>query len=172
MSGAKIEPFRKNCGKSYRRFRMRRPVLLVLFSLCVSSQLNFADSAPIKVERAWIQAVPEVSDTTAAYMKIINLSGSPLKLTGASSPAAKTVEPMITTRQAHGGQEIMGMQSVNELVIPAGSSLELKPGGDHLMIMGLNVHPKEGEVIKLTIRFAPGNQKFDLEVPVSKEEPK
>jgi periplasmic copper chaperone A len=172
MRGAKIEPFRKNCGKSYRRFRMRRPVLLVLFSLCVSAQLNFADSAPIKVERAWIQAVPEVSDTTAAYMKIINLSGSPLKLTGASSPAAKTVEPMITTRQAHGGQEIMGMQSVNELVIPAGSSLELKPGGDHLMIMGLNVHPKEGEVIKLTIRFAPGDQKFDLEVPVSKEEPK
>ncbi len=109
---------------------MRRPVLLVLFSLCVSSQLNFADSAPIKVERAWIQAVPPVSDTTAAYMKIINLSGSPLKLTGASSPAAKTVEPMITTRQA------------------------------------------QGEVIKLTIRFAPGDQKFDLEVPVSKEEPK
>jgi copper(I)-binding protein len=79
---------------------------------------------------------------------------------------------MITTRKARGGQEIMGMQSVNELVIPGGSSLELKPGGDHLMIMGLNVHPREGEVIKLIIRFAPGDQKFDLEVPVRKEEPK
>ena len=155
-----------------RGLRMRRLVLLVLFSLCVWSQLSFADSAPIKVERAWVQAVPEVSDTTAAYMKIINLSSNPLKVTGASSPAAKTVEPMITTRKTHGGQEIMGMQSVNELVIPAGGSLELKPGGDHLMIMGLNLHPREGEVIKLTIRFAPGDQKFDLEVPVCKEEPK
>src|SRR5215469_4894417 len=151
---------------------MHRPVLLALFSLCVSSQLNFADNAVIKVERAWIQAVPQVSDTTAAYMRIINLSGSPLKLTSASSPAAKTVEPMITTRKTQGGQEIMGMQSVNELVIPAGGSLELKPGGDHLMIMGLNVHPREGELIKLTLRFAPGDQKFDLEVPVFKEEPK
>jgi periplasmic copper chaperone A len=151
---------------------MRHPVVLVLFWLCVSSQLNFADSAPVKVERAWIQAVPQVSDTTAAYMKIINLSGSALKLTGASCLVAKMVEPMITTRKAQGGQEIMGMESVNELVIPAGGSLELKPGGAHLMIMGLNVHPKEGEVIKLTIQFAPGDQKFDLEVPVSKEEPK
>jgi len=136
--------------------------LLALFALSASAQLGLPDNSPLKIEKAWIQAVPDVSDATAAYMRII----------GADSPVAKTVEPMITTRKVHDGQEIMGMQSAEELLIPAGSSLELKPGGDHLMIMGLRVHPQEGDLIKLTIRFAPGEQRFDLEVPVRKEEPK
>src|SRR5262249_53766612 len=77
---------RKNSGE----IRMHSSTLLMLFSLCVSAQLSFADSVPIKVEKAWIQSIPEVSDSTAAYMKIINLGGSPLRLTGGSSPAAKT----------------------------------------------------------------------------------
>ena len=157
--------------KRSRKFRMRC-FMLALFALSASAQLVVSDNAPLKIEKAWIQAVPEVSDATAAYMRIINLSASPLRLTGAYSPIATTVEPMITTRKVHNGQEIMGMQSTKELLIPAGSSLELKPGGDHLMIMGLSVHPNEGDLIKLTIRFAPGEQKFDLEVPVYKEEPK
>ena len=146
--------------------------LLTLFALSALAQPVVPDNSPLRIEKPWIQAVPEVSDTTAAYMRITNLSASPLRLTDAYSPVATTVEPMITTRKAHEGQEIMGMQSVKELLIPPGSSLELKPGGDHLMIMGLSVHPKEGDLIKLTIRFAPGEQKFDLEVPVYKEEPK
>ena len=149
-----------------------RCFMLALFALSASAQLVVSDNAPLKIEKAWIQAVPEVSDATAAYMKIINLSASPLRLTGAYSPVATTVEPMITTRKVHNGQEIMGMQSTKELLIPAETSLELKPGGDHLMIMGLSVHPKEGDLIKLTIQFAPGQQRFDLEVPVHKEEPK
>ena len=146
--------------------------LLALFALSASAQLGLPDNSPLKIEKAWIQAVPDVSDATAAYMRITNLSSSPLRLIGADSPVAKTVEPMITTRKVHDGQEIMGMQSAEELLIPAGSSLELKPGGDHLMIMGLRVHPQEGDLIKLTIRFAPGEQRFDLKVPVLIEEPK
>jgi hypothetical protein len=38
--------------------------------------------------------------------------------------------------------------------------------------MGLSVHPKEGDRIKLTVQFAPGDQKIDLDLPVFKEEPK
>lgn len=64
------------------------------------------------------------------------------------------------------------MESVESLEIPPGGTLELKPGGNHLMIMGLTSHPKEGERVKLTVRFAPGDQKLDVEIPVFKEEPK
>jgi periplasmic copper chaperone A len=158
----------QRCSKA----RMRFSLFLVLMALYLPVESVLSDSVPVKIERAWIQAVPPVSDATVAYMKITNLSASPLKLTGASSPAATMVEPMITTRKKHAGQEVMGMQSVAELIIPAANSLELKPGGDHLMVMGLRVHPKEGESVKLTLRFAPGDQKLDLEVPVFKEEPK
>jgi periplasmic copper chaperone A len=147
------------------------PHLLLLFFCCVS-RTAFADDAPVKVEDAWLQAVPPVADATAAYMRIRNLSQSPIKLTGASSSIAPNIELMITTRHPHNGQEIMGMEKVDTLEIPPGGILELKPGGNHLMIMGLTSHPKEGERIKLTVQFAPGDQRIDVQIPVFKQEPK
>jgi periplasmic copper chaperone A len=145
---------------------------LVLFFLCSVVGVARGDDLPIKVENAWLQAVPPVAEATAAYMRIRNLSQSPLKLISASSPIAAKIEPMITTRHQRNGQEVMGMESVESLEIPAGGILELKPGGDHLMVMGLTSHPKEGERVKLTVRFAPGDQRLDVEVPVFKQEPK
>jgi periplasmic copper chaperone A len=145
---------------------------LVFLFLCCVSKVGLADGVPISIENAWLQAVPPVAEATAAYMRIRNLSQSPLKLIGATSPIATRIEPMITTRYDRNGQQMMGMESVENLEIPAGGVLELKPGGNHLMIMGLTFHPKEGERVKLTVRFAPGEQRLDVEVPVFKEEPK
>jgi copper(I)-binding protein len=145
---------------------------LVLLFLYCASRAALADGVPIKVENAWLQAVPPVAEATAAYMRIRNLSQSPLKLIGASSPIATKIEPMITTRHERNGQEVMGMEKVENLEIPPGGVLELKPGGNHLMIMGLTSHPKEGERVKLTMRFAPGDQQLDVEIPVFKQEPK
>ena len=146
-----------------------RIILSLLYICCASAR---ADSLPIKIENAWVQAVPPVADTTAAYMKITNLGQGPLRLVGASSSIATNVEPMITTRQQRNGQEILGMEAVPDLEIAPGATLELKPGEDHLMIMGLTSHPVEGEHVKLTVRFAPGDQRLDLEVPVLRQEPK
>ena len=144
---------------------------LTLFFFCCVSGVALAD-VPIKVENAWLQAVPPVAEVTAAYMKIRNLGQSALQLIGASSPIAAKIVPMITTRHERNGQEVMGMESVENLEIPPGGTLELKPGGNHLMIMGLISHPKEGELVKLTVRFAPGDQQLDVQVPVFKQEPK
>ena len=79
---------------------------------------------------------------------------------------------MITIRHERNGQQVMGMESVENLEIPPGGILELKPGGNHLMMTGLTSHPKEGERVKLTVRFAPGDQRLDVELPVCKQEPK
>ena len=145
---------------------------LTLFFFCCLSGAALADGVPIKVENAWLQAVPPVAEVTAAYMRIRNLSRSPLRLIGASSPMATKIEPMITTRHDRNGQEIIGMESVENLEIPPGGVLELKPGGNHLMMTGLTSHPKEGERVKLTVRFAPGDHRLDLEIPVLRQEPK
>jgi copper(I)-binding protein len=145
---------------------------LTLFFFCCVSGVALADGVPIKVENAWLQAVPPVAEVTAAYMKIRNLGQSALQLIGASSPIAAKIVPMITTRHERNDQEVMGMESVENLEIPPGGTLELKPGGNHLMIMGLISHPKEGELVKVTVRFAPGDQQLDVQVPVFKQEPK
>jgi copper(I)-binding protein len=146
-------------------------VLLLMF-FCGVFSVALADDVLVKVENAWLQAVPPVAEATAAYMTIRNLSQSPLKLTGASSAIASKIELMITTRRPHNGQEIMGMESVDTFEIPPHGVLELKPGGNHLMIMGLAAHPKEGDRVKLTVQFAPGDQRLDVEIPVFKQEPK
>jgi periplasmic copper chaperone A len=147
---------------------MREGILISVWLCCVCT-FSFADN--VKIENPWVQAVPPIADATAAYMKITNPGSAPLKLIGASSPIATRIEPMITTRQERNGQEIMGMESVSNLEIPGNGVLVLKPGGNHLMIMGLRSHPKEGERVKLTLRFAPGDQKLDVEFPVLKHEP-
>src|SRR5580700_3331706 len=145
---------------------------LFLFIVCCASGIAWADNLPVKVEDAWLQAVPPIAEATAAYMRIRNLGQAPLKLTGAYSPIAAKIEPMITTRRELNGQEVMGMQSVDNLEIPPGGVLELKPGGNHLMIIGLTSHPKEGEHVKFTVQFAPGDQRLEIEIPVFKQEPK
>jgi copper(I)-binding protein len=145
---------------------------LHLLFFCCFSTATLAEDVSVKFENAWLQAVPPIAEATAAYMRIRNLSQSPLKLTGASSSIAAKIELMITTRHPHNGQEIMGMEKVDALEIPPGGLLELKPGGNHLMIMGLTSHPKEGEHVKLTVQFAPGDQRLDVELPVFKQEPK
>jgi copper(I)-binding protein len=143
-----------------------------LFYSFLFSGIALADDVQIEVENAWLQAIPPVAEATAAYMRIKNLSPSPLRLISASSSMAAKIEPMITTRQQRNGLEVMGMQSVDHLEIPPKGVLELKPGGDHLMIMGLTSHPKEGEKVKMTLRFAPGDQRLEVEFPVFKQEPK
>src|ERR1700693_932235 len=145
--------------------------LLLLFLWWVS-RAALADGIPIKIENAWLQAVPPVAEATAAYMELLNLDQPPLKLIGASSPIATKIEPMITIRHERNGQQIMGMEGVENLEIPPGGILELKPGGNHLMMTGLTSHPKEGELVKLTVRFAPGDQRLDVELPVCKQDPK
>jgi periplasmic copper chaperone A len=148
------------------------PTWLALFFFGCLSGVAWADDIPVKVENAWLQAVPPVAEVTAAYMRIRNLGPSALQLIGASSPIAAKIVPMITTRHEQNGQEVMGMASVENFEIPPGGTLELKPGGNHLMIMGLISHPKEGELVKLTVRFAPGDQQLDVQVAVFKQEPK
>jgi copper(I)-binding protein len=119
-----------------------------------------------------LQAVPPVAEATAAYMRITNLGQTSLQLIGASSSIATKIKPMITTRSNRNGQEIMGMEGVEHLEIPVGGTLELKPGGNHLMVMGLLSHPKEGDHVRLSVQFAPGAQQIDVDVPVLQQEPK
>ena len=60
--------------------------LLTLTYVFTLSEVARADNLPIKIENAWLQALPTVAETTAAYMKIRNLGGAPLKQTALLLP--------------------------------------------------------------------------------------
>jgi copper(I)-binding protein len=128
-----------------------------------------ADEPNIKVDGAWMRAVPPSSSNTAIYFTIANLGKEKVALTGGKTPIADSVEPMITTKSGEGAKQELGMASVDSLEIPPGGKLVLEPGGNHLMVMGLKKHPAEGEKVNLTIRLEPGNHEIRLEIPVSRK---
>jgi hypothetical protein len=94
-----------------------------------------------------------------AYMTIENTGSAADALIGASSPAATTAEVHETVvmgspapgASADGG--MMGMQPVKRLEIPAGGTVELKPGSYHIMLIGLKQDLKVGDSVEITLTF-------------------
>jgi copper(I)-binding protein len=141
--------------------------LLIAFAILLLRPLALsAQELPLKVEGAWMQAVPDVSETTAVYLTLTNLGKTPLDLVGARSEVAQQIEPMITTKDRSG---VIGMKRVPSLPIPAGGKLVLQPAGNHLMLMQLRQHPRPGEKVKITLLINPGAREFDVELPVSRQ---
>ena len=105
--------------------------------------------AQIEIENAWARATPPGAETAAGYVTIRNKSSSPDHLIRVASPLAARVEMHV---HIHDG-DVMRMRQVKGYDIPAKGSLELKPGGGHLMFVDIQRPFKEGEKIPVTLRF-------------------
>jgi copper(I)-binding protein len=127
------------------------------------------DQTAVTVQHPWMRAVPDVMDSTAVYMVLVNTSSIPAELVGGSTAIADSVAPMITTKEGEGLKQVLGMRSVDALKIPAHGTLVLEPNGNHLMVMGLKEHPKEGTQVDFIIRLEPGDHEIHLKVPVQKK---
>jgi periplasmic copper chaperone A len=154
--------------------RQRRPktaysLFLYLSLLATLPVISRADSQLlIQIEHPWLRAVPDAMDMTAAYMILKNTGSTPAELVGGSTSIADSVAPMITTKEGQGLKQMLGMKAVDSLNIPARGTLVLEPNGNHLMVMGLKEHPKEGARVDFTIKIEPGHQEIHLQIPVSK----
>ena len=136
--------------------------------LVVLMVLAWAQNATVSVKDGWIRIVPQIRDT-AAYFTLVNTGDRPLRLVGGQIAVASMVMPMVGTseiREVNGiRQEVKGMKGVKYLEVPARGKLELTPGGDHLMLMGLKRALKEGEKLELELRFEDGTR-FRVILPV------
>ena len=99
--------------------------------------------------------------TGAAYMKIRNNSSVPDRLLLAQSDVAQSTE-LHTVEMKDG---VMSMHPVDGIEIPAKSEVELKPGGFHIMLIGLTQDLKPGDRFRITLRFAKAGN-IDVEVEV------
>jgi copper(I)-binding protein len=117
--------------------------------------------AQIEIENAWARATPPGAETAAGYMTIRNKSSSPDHLIRAASPLAARVEMHV---HLHDG-DVMRMRQVKGYDIPANGSVELKPGGAHLMFVDIQRRFKEGEKVPVTLRFErAGEMKVEFRV--------
>ncbi len=151
-------------GRSVRRGHFF-PWSFVLTALLFSNGALAGDALPVKVEDAWVRAVPPSLMDTAAFMRLENTGDTPLRLTGGKSHIAGTAMVMETTRKTAQGVEVLGMKGVDFIEIPAHGERVLKPGGDHLMLMNLTVHPRIGETVEVTLEFEPGHRTMTVEMP-------
>ena len=113
--------------------------------------------------------MPDVMDSTAVYMVLVNTSSIPAELVGGSTAIADSVAPMITTKEGEGLKQVLGMESVDALKIPAPGTSVLAPNGSHLMVMRLKQHPKAGAQLDFTHKNEPGDHEIPFNLPVQQK---
>lgn len=117
--------------------------------------------ADIEIERAYARAsIPNVPNS-AAFFVIKNNSDKDIAITSANSDIAEKNELHTHIKE----NKMMKMMKIEKLVVPAKSSLELKSGGDHVMLMWLKKELKAGDEINLELSFSDGDKK-KIKVPV------
>ena len=104
----------------------------------------------VVIRDGWIQEGPPSQTITAGYMVIENHTHNDLSLQSASTDVAQVVE--LHKMELIDG--IMKMQKVKTIDIPAAGETELKPGGYHLMVIGLKKELKDGDKVTFTLRFS------------------
>lgn len=114
----------------------------------------------LKVVNAWARPTVAEQMATGAYMKIT--SSKEGTIVGVSSSVAEVSE--IHEMKMDG--EVMRMRAVEGLPLKVGSTVELAPGGYHIMLMGLNQAVKEGSPFEIKIQFA-GADGSKTEIPVT-----
>ena len=103
----------------------------------------------IHVQSAWIRAVPPASMMSAAYMRIMNHGKIDDRLLSVSTNISKVSEIHNVIKK----DGMMKMMPVKFIDIPSGSSLDLKPGGFHIMLIKLLKNPKVGERYSIILNF-------------------
>ncbi|MDH3240659.1 MAG: copper chaperone PCu(A)C [Alphaproteobacteria bacterium] len=103
----------------------------------------------IAVEVPWARATPGRSANGAAYFTVTNRGPSGDRLIGASSSAAGRVE--LHTHIHDKG--VMRMRKLDGVVLAPGVSVTFRPGGHHVMLVGLKAPLRKGGTFPLTLRF-------------------
>lgn len=117
-----------------------------------------AANAPALHVEGWARAG---ASSSAAYVTVHNGKRTADRLVGASSPAARSVS--IHNSVMDGG--VMRMRPARALAVQANGRITMKPGGLHVMLMGLKAPLRPGSRLPLTLRFErAGNVQVSLPV--------
>ena len=104
---------------------------------------------PLTIEAPWARASAGAAKAGAAYLRIVNAGARDDRLVGVSAPVAAHAE-LHTHTMADG---VMRMRKIDGVPVPGKRSVELKPGGRHVMLMGLVGPLKQGSTFPLTLVF-------------------
>jgi copper(I)-binding protein len=134
---------------------------LVLVTLLWSTTSLAEES--FTISNAWVPEAPPKAEVSAAYLTIQNQTNHAHTLVGISSPQFQKTE--LHESKTVDGQE--RMQRIKTLAIEAHGSVELKPGGYHLMLIKPLQPLKAGGTVELKLQFDDASQ-ITVQAPIRK----
>lgn len=114
----------------------------------------------LKIEHPYARATVPGQKVAGGFMKIEN-KGAADQLIAASSPVAGEMQLHTMTMDGN----VMKMREVKVIDVPANGSVELKPGGLHLMFMDIKSPLKVGEAVPVKLKFQKAGE-VEIKVPV------
>lgn len=147
-------------------FISRAPLRSLAVLACAGALFSQAALAQsLVVQNAWARATVQGQKSSGAFMSLTAPAGCRLK---------SVYTPVAGVAQVHEMRmegDIMRMQAVKDgLELPAGKTVELSPGGYHVMLMDLKVALQKDTSIPLTLVFVDAKgveSKTEIKVPVS-----
>ncbi len=138
---------------------MKRTIATSLFSLAALMSLPTLAQAEVTVTEPWVRATVPGQQATGAFMVLQATEAA--QLLGASSSLSKQVE----VHEMAMDNDVMRMRQVEKIELPAGKAVELKPGGYHIMLLGLDKQVEEGSSVDITLQIQnAAGQKEDVKV--------
>ena len=134
----------------------------ILTRLLASSLLSLAASASlaqVKVDQAWARPTVPGQQGGGGFLSITSPTGD--RLIGGSTPLAERFE--LHTMAMKGN--VMEMRQLDAIDLPAGKTVEFKPGGLHVMFIGLKQPLAIGSKVPVTLKFEKaGEVKVEFDV--------
>ncbi len=121
-------------------------VLMSLSSLGLAHEYQAGD---LKIDHPWARELPPTSPTSAAFFVLHNHGNQEDRLIAVSTPVAGKAE---LHTHVHMG-EVMRMQKVDSVSVPAHGSTEFVPGSNHVMLFDLKQPLKAGDSYPMTLEF-------------------
>lgn len=148
---------------------MMKKILFVLATMVLAGLAHGAnhgmhaghDTQPITVHAPFVRLLPPSQPNTGAFMVLENTTARDIALVKVESDVARVVE--LHTHTVVDG--MMQMREIPRIAIPAGQRTELKPGGLHVMLIGLHQPLQEGQQVAITLIFDDGSRQ-QISAPV------
>jgi copper(I)-binding protein len=133
---------------------------LALACAALAAQADGYQIGAITIERPYARATLPGQPTGGAYLRLDN-RGPADRLVAVKSDIARSVE--LHEMKMEG--DVMRMRQLEAIDVPANQATVLKPGGLHLMLMGLKAPLKQGQRFAMTLKFEKAGE-VKVEVPV------
>ena len=123
---------------------------LVLGAAACAAQAQSSQAGAIAIGHPYARATAEGQRNGGGYLSLDNRGAQADRLTAVRTDAAQAVELHEMAMEG----DVMRMRRLDAIEVPAGRTVVLKPGGLHLMLVGLKAPLKAGARVPLTLTFA------------------